>query len=68
MPDTKQTYGTEEIADALDLHPNSVRRKLQNDEIRGRKIGNRWVVPHTALRDWLGDELFEIHFADGVQA
>jgi len=60
---TKQTYNTEEVAEAVDMHPNSIRRNLQRDKIRGRKIGNQWVITQSALREWLGDELFEIHFA-----
>uniref|UniRef100_UPI002073262B helix-turn-helix domain-containing protein n=2 Tax=Salinibacter ruber TaxID=146919 RepID=UPI002073262B len=65
---TKQTYNTEEVAEAIDMHPNSIRRNLQRDEIRGRKIGNQWVITQSALREWLGDELFEIHFANEEEA
>jgi hypothetical protein len=50
------------------MHPNSIRRNLQRDEIRGRKIGNQWVITQSALREWLGDELFEIHFASEEEA
>lgn len=62
---TKQTYNTEEVAEAIDMHPNSIRRNLQRDKIRGRKIGNQWIITQSALREWLGDELFEIHFNEG---
>ncbi len=62
---TKQTYNTEEVAEAVDMHPNSIRRNLQRDKIRGRKIGNQWIITQSALREWLGDELFEIHFNEG---
>jgi hypothetical protein len=65
---TKQTYNTEEVAEAIDMHPNSIRRNLQRDKIRGRKIGNQWVITQSALREWLGDELFEIHFASDTEA
>lgn len=70
MPATmsKKTYGTQEIADALDMHVNSIRRNLQQERIRGRKIGNEWVVTESALREWLGDELYEIHFGTEQQA
>jgi hypothetical protein len=65
---SKKTFGTQEIADALDMHVNSIRRNLQNERIRGRKIGNEWVVTEAALRDWLGDELYEIHFGTEEEA
>ena len=59
---SKETFGTQEIANALNMHVNSIRRNLQQERIRGRKIGNEWVVTESALREWLGDELYEIHF------
>ena len=70
MPATmqKQTYSTQEIADTLDMHVNSIRRNLQKGRIRGSKLGNEWVVTESALRDWLGDELFEIKFSTEADA
>lgn len=64
----KETFGTQEIANALDMHVNSIRRNLQQERIRGRKIGNEWVVTESALREWLGDELYEIHFGTEEEA
>jgi excisionase family DNA binding protein len=69
MPATmgQQTYSTQEVADAVDMHPNSIRRNLQKERIRGQKVGNEWVITESALREWLGNELYEIRFgqADG---
>lgn len=65
MPSTvkQQTHDVQEIAEAVDMHPNSIRRNLQKGRIRGRKVGNEWVVTESALREWLGDELYETFFA-----
>lgn len=57
-----QTYSPSEIADATDRHPESIRRDLRNGKIEGHKMGERWKVTPSALRDWLGDELFEVYF------
>ena len=35
---------TKEAAEKLGLSQDHVRRLLENDEIRGKKIGNSWVV------------------------
>lgn len=66
MPATmaQQTYSTQEVADAVDMHPNSIRRNLQKKRIRGQKVGNEWIITESALREWLGDELYEIRFSD----
>ncbi|MCS4185238.1 helix-turn-helix domain-containing protein [Salinibacter ruber] len=60
----QQTYSTQEVADAVDMHPNSIRRNLQKKRIRGQKVGNEWIITESALREWLGDELYEIRFSD----
>lgn len=62
----KRTYSTQEIAEAMDRHVNSIRRNLQRGDLRGHKLGNEWVVTADALREWLGEELFGIYFGDSA--
>ena len=62
MAAAKRKYSTKEIAEAMDRHVNSIRRNLQQGDLEGHKQGNEWIVTPAALRDWLGDEVFEIYF------
>lgn len=60
----QRTYTPTDIADATGRHPESIRRNLRQSELRGTKMGNEWVVTPAALREWLGDELFDVYFGD----
>lgn len=64
MSSGARTYSAQEIADATGRHPESIRRNLRNGDIEGHKMGREWVVTPDSLREWLGDELFEIYFGD----
>lgn len=58
----RKTYTPQDIADATGRHPESIRRNLREGDLRGNKMGNEWIVTADALRDWIGNELFEIYF------
>jgi len=58
----RKTYTPQDIADATGRHPESIRRNLREGDLRGNKMGNEWIVTPDALRDWLGDELFDVYF------
>ena len=52
----RESYRVDEVAELLGLHSETVRRWLQAGEMPGRKVRNTWLVPVTALRDWLHGE------------
>lgn len=52
-----------EVASVLGVTPRTVRRLLASGELRGLKMGNRWMIPRTWLAQQLGksaDELWEL--------
>ena len=63
----RKTYSPQDIADATGRHPESIRRNLREGDLRGNKMGNEWVVTPDALRDWLGNELFDVFFDAGEE-
>jgi excisionase family DNA binding protein len=43
-------YATvDEVADALDIHPESVRRLIRQGRMQARKLGNQWLVARVYL-------------------
>lgn len=68
MNTRRRTYSPKDIADATGRHPESIRRNLRNGDIEGHKMGGEWVITSDALRDWLGDDLFEIYFGTEEEA
>lgn len=63
MPtNTVKTYTTEEIADRLDRHVNSIRRNLREGDLKGEKWSNEWIVTDDALRDWLPGPVYQNAF------
>jgi len=67
MPETR-TYSATEIAEALDRHPESIRRNLRQGELEGEKFSNQWIVTDEALRDWLPAPLYRKHFGQTEEA
>lgn len=57
-----RTYSPEEVADALDRHPESIRRNLRRGDVDGDKFQGRWIITDQALRDWLPTPLYEEAF------
>lgn len=49
MPEMLLTV--EQVADRLQLHPDSVRRQLKRGTMRGIKRGTRWRVPESAVEE-----------------
>lgn len=49
MPEVLLTV--EQVADRLQLHPDSVRRQLKRGAMRGIKRGSRWRVPESAVEE-----------------
>ena len=59
MTAERRKYTPKDIADVTDRHPESIRRKLRSGDLKGHKMGGEWIVFPGALRDWLGEEVFE---------
>lgn len=60
--DTVKTYSTEEIAERLGRHVNSIRRNLREGDLEGEKWSNEWIVTDDALREWLPAPIYEEAF------
>ena len=48
-----KAYDVQEIAKALNMTPQSVRKFIREGRIKGRKVGTRWYVTEEAIRDYL---------------
>jgi excisionase family DNA binding protein len=48
---TEMFLTVEQVADRLQLHPDSVRRQLKRGVMRGTKRGTRWRVPESAIEE-----------------
>lgn len=59
MTAERRSYTPKDIAEATGRHPESIRRHLRNEELKGHKMGGEWIVFPDALREWLGDEVYE---------
>lgn len=46
-------YTVDEAADLLRLHPQTVRNYLKAGRLRGRKVGIKWTITSTAIREYL---------------
>lgn len=55
-------YSAAEIAEALDRHPESIRRNLRDGDLEGEKFSNEWIVTEEALQEWLPHPMYERHF------
>ncbi|AFG37425.1 helix-turn-helix domain-containing protein [Spirochaeta africana] len=45
-------YTAEEIAQKLDIAIGTVREKLRDGKLHGRKLGKKWFVPAESLREY----------------
>ena len=46
-------YTTRELADMLNVHPETVRRSARRGELRSVRIGTERRYPESAVRSWL---------------
>ena len=46
--------GVDEVADALGIHPESVRRLIREGRLNARKLGNKWLVSRAYLAGYAG--------------
>lgn len=63
-----RTYTVEEVADALDRHPESIRRNLRKGQLEGEKWSRQWFVAEDALREWLPEAIYRRHFGQKEEA
>ncbi|WP_321275941.1 helix-turn-helix domain-containing protein [Thiomicrorhabdus indica] len=48
-----ETLKTQEAAELLHIHPNSLTRKAKLGEVPARKVGRRWIFVKAHLINWL---------------
>ena len=44
-----------QTAKRLGLAPNTVSKLLESGQLRGRKVGSRWIISARAIAEFLGD-------------
>ena len=49
MPKTKKIYTVTEFSEELGVPQSSVRRWLKTGELRGTKMGKKWLIPFSEL-------------------
>lgn len=53
MSDSFDDYvSVQEVADRLNIHPESVRRLIRNKKLIARKFGNSWLVKKAILEQF----------------
>jgi len=45
-------YELPEVAEKLDCHINTLRKYLRDGRLKGRKVGNKWLVSEDGLREF----------------
>jgi excisionase family DNA binding protein len=61
FPSETQTLSLAEAAFVLGVHRLTLRAAIERGEIRAVRVGRRWLVPRSAIADFLGGQ-----FTDGV--
>lgn len=46
-------FTPEEVAEKLKLNPETIRRMLRENRLKGHLFGRVWRIPQSALDDWL---------------
>ncbi|WP_027883450.1 helix-turn-helix domain-containing protein [Meiothermus rufus] len=49
----KLAYSRKEVAELLGLHVNTIDKYVRLGVLPARKLGSRWLIPASALREWL---------------
>jgi len=66
MPTT--VYSPEEVAEALDRHPESIRRNCRKGQLDGTKWSGEWVISKEALEEWLPAPVYRDAFGGEVES
>lgn len=53
MLNEKLALSIKEAAKLLGIHPNTLRRRIADGSIPARRLGNRVLIPVSALEAWL---------------
>ena len=61
---TEELLTTEEVAEGLHVHPQTVRNLLANGEMAGVKVARQWLISRDALAEYLARKRAE----SGVRA
>jgi len=49
MPKDKKIFTVLEFAEELGIPPSSIRRWLTNGNLRGTKMGKKWLIPSSEI-------------------
>ncbi len=52
MPKLEDYFTTQEAAEELDLHVETIRLFLRYKKLDGMKIGHTWFIPKTAIEEY----------------
>lgn len=68
--DGKRAFSTAEVADMLDVHVETVRRWIRDDDLKAAKIGRQWKVSAPDLNEFWqsrgGGKVVEINDGSGA--
>ncbi|ADH63469.1 DNA binding domain protein, excisionase family [Allomeiothermus silvanus DSM 9946] len=53
LDNKKLAYSRKEVAELLGLHVNTIDKYVRLGVLPARKLGSRWLIPASALREWL---------------
>ncbi|RKX70941.1 hypothetical protein DRP53_03310 [candidate division WOR-3 bacterium] len=53
--DPEKLYTTEETSELLRLGPQTIRKKLREGSIHGKKVGRRWLIKGKEIRRYIGE-------------
>jgi len=53
--DPEKLYTTEETSELLRLGSQTIRKKLREGSIRGKKVGRRWLIKGKEIRRYIGE-------------
>ncbi len=57
--DKKSAYTPAEVSKMCRMNKETVLRHLRKGVLKGQKIGRQYRISESALKEYLGDELFE---------
>lgn len=52
----KRKFSIEEVAEALDITPRTVRNRIKDGELPAIQPGREYIITRTDLVEWLGSE------------
>ena len=51
-----ELYSVKEVADILDMNPETIKRYIHREELRAYKIGREWRIKESDLKEFVFDK------------